>query len=134
MSKEQQIEEMVNEMTVRCNTTIRCHNCRNCKYRGKTRGNLTCTDYLYAETLYEAGYRKIIQDGTTTVDLVRALGEARTKIARLKDKIKKAKTKAVREFAEELILSCVCMSTYDETRILTTSDKRIEQLVKEYKK
>ena len=52
MSKEKQIEEMA-EITSRD-----CGNCNNCKYVGMKGDGVDCIDYFFANTLYNAGYRK----------------------------------------------------------------------------
>ena len=52
MSKEKQIEEIA-EITSRD-----CGNCNSCKYVGMKGDGIDCIDYFFANTLYNAGYRK----------------------------------------------------------------------------
>lgn len=49
MDKQKQIEEMAKVISVNCGE------CYTCKYRGA----INCVDFLSAEELYNAGYRKI---------------------------------------------------------------------------
>lgn len=51
--KQQIIEEMVDAMV------ISCGECYSCPFSGKTNNRVSCTDYLTAEALYYAGYRKV---------------------------------------------------------------------------
>lgn len=51
--KQQIIEEMVDAMA------ISCGECYSCQFSGKTNNRVSCTDYLSAEALYNAGYRKV---------------------------------------------------------------------------
>ena len=59
MSKEKQIEEMAQFMAVISRLECGKKTCEECKWCGCERiGKADCMDYLIAEHLYNAGYRK----------------------------------------------------------------------------
>lgn len=53
MSREKQIEEMATILSENCGC------CDNCEYLGILNDGIDCTEYKYADMLYNAGYRKI---------------------------------------------------------------------------
>jgi len=57
MSKEKQIEEMA-KITANAIEKKVCEKCEDCKWNGSGSKDADCTDYICAEALYNAGYRK----------------------------------------------------------------------------
>jgi len=57
MGKEKQIEEMA-KITANAIEKKVCEKCEDCKWNGSGSKDADCTDYICAEALYNAGYRK----------------------------------------------------------------------------
>ena len=57
MSREKQIEEMA-KITANAIEEMVCKKCEDCRWNGSGSKDADCTDYVCAEALYNAGYRK----------------------------------------------------------------------------
>ena len=67
MDKEKQIEEMARITANAIEETV-CKKCEDCKWNGSGSKDASCTDYVCAEALYNAGYRKQSEGEWISVD------------------------------------------------------------------